>query len=174
MSLEWKKLNEKPIKVGYRKLIRKHFRLPSGVENDFDIKDECKVVCILPITHDGKVILAKQFRPGPEKVLMELPGGGMETNETPLESAARELLGETGYQGKTKLVGTSLDCGYSNRIRYNFVATECKKVAEVKDDPNEPIEVVLISREEFRELLRSGEITDIETGYLGLDYLGLL
>jgi hypothetical protein len=31
-----------------------------------------------------------------------------------------------------------------------------------------------MSLAEFRELLKSGKNTDIEVGYVGLDYLGLL
>ena len=55
-----------------------------------------------------------------------------------------------------------------------MVATNCEKVAEPQNDENEPVEVVLLSINEFRELLRSGKMTDVEVGYLGLDYLQLL
>jgi hypothetical protein len=55
-----------------------------------------------------------------------------------------------------------------------MVATECEKVAEQKLDKTEFAEVVLMSLNEFRKLLRSGKMTDIEVGYLGLDFLGLL
>jgi len=76
--------------------------------------------------------------------------------------------------GDFQFVGTSLDCAYSNLLGYNFVATNCKKTQEQKLDENEFIEVVEMPLEKFKEHLRSGELTDIKTGYLGLDFLGLL
>ena len=71
-------------------------------------------------------------------------------------------------------VTQSLGCGYSTVRRYCFVATSCKKVAEPKNDVNEFTEPVLMSLQDFRAHLRSGMLTDINVGYLGLDYLGLL
>lgn len=41
-------------------------------------------------------------------------------------------------------------------------------------DRTEDIEIVLLSRTAFRKHLRSAQLTDVATGYLGLDYLGLL
>jgi len=148
--------------------------MPDGKTADFDIKNEGPVVCVLALTPKNNVVLVKQYRPGPEKVLLELPGGGIESDETPDLAAARELLEETGYAGNLKLVGTSLECAYSTISRHNFVATNCRKIQNQKLDATEFAEVVEMSLPDFRAHLRSGELTDIEVGYLGLDFLGLL
>ena len=58
--------------------------------------------------------------------------------------------------------------------RYCFVATDCEKVGEPQNTATEVTEVVLMPLDEFRAHLRSGRLTDVTTGYLGLDYLGLL
>lgn len=174
MINSWKKLKEESYQAGFRKMIKRFFELPDGRTVDFDIKQEGPAVCVLALTTDNQVILGRQFRPGPEKIILELAGGAVEKNEAPEESIKRELLEETGYTGDFQLVGTSLDCAYSTMLRYNFVATNCRKVQEQKLDPNEFIEVVLMSLDEFRQLLHSGELTDVETGYLGLDFLKLL
>ena len=59
-------------------------------------------------------------------------------------------------------------------VRHCFVAKNCKQVKDPVQSPTEQTEVVMIPLSEFRNLLRSGEMTDIEVGYLGLDYLKLL
>jgi ADP-ribose pyrophosphatase len=65
----------------------------------------------------------KQYRPGPDEILLELPGGCISEEELPEIAARRELLEETGYSGDFQFVGTSFDCAYSTMIRYNFAAT---------------------------------------------------
>jgi ADP-ribose pyrophosphatase len=127
----------------------------------------------LALTDDNNVLLVKQFRPGPEKILLEMPGGGCGGDE-PLEAAKRELFEETGYSGDIEFVCSSLDCAYSTMERYNFVVRNCKKITEPSYDENEFGEIIEMPLDDFRSLLRSGELTDVETGYLGLDYLGLL
>jgi ADP-ribose pyrophosphatase len=98
----------------------------------------------------------------------------MESGETPEQAIERELLEETGYGGKAQFVGEILDDAYSTMHRLCFVATDCEKVADPKNTSSEICETVLLTLPEFRQLLRSGQLSDIEVGYLGLDYLNLL
>lgn len=170
----WQKHDERLIRDGFRKIVLKSFALPNGQKKNFEIKKEQDVVCVVPITKDTKIVLAKQFRPGPEKIFLELPGGGMETNESPKEAMERELLEETGYTGRVNFVCSIPVGGYSTGWRHVFVATECEKVGEQKLDDSEFVEVVEMALEDFRNHLRSGQLTDVQVGYLGLDFLGLL
>ena len=171
----WKEISRELAFQKYgRKIEKVIYELPDGKESDFYIKKEGPAVCVLALTSDNKVIIAKQFRPGPKEILLELPGGGVEENETPEQAMERELLEETGYKGEMKFVTQALDCAYSTRLRYCLIATNCQKVSEPKNDPKEPIEIILLELLEFRDLLRSGKMTDVEVGYLGLDYLNLL
>lgn len=171
----WEKLSEELVYNGYRKVTRKHFKLPNGSEVDYETLGGGQIVCMLAVTIDKQIILAKQFRTGPEKVFAELPGGGVDANEAPEAAALRELEEETGYTGRIEFVCTTPADGYSSSTRHHFVVTECRKVAEPIADPdNTTATVVLIPLTEFREHLRSGELTDIATGYLALDHLHLL
>ncbi len=157
-----------------RGLEKVDFKMPDGRVEDFYIKKEGKTVAVVALTKDKKVIVAKQFRPGPQEILMELPGGGIERGETPEQAGAKELLEETGFAGKAEFVTEVIGCGYSTVRKNCVVITDCEKVAEQKLEENEFIEVVLLTLDEFRQLLRSGKCSDVEIGYLGLDYLGLL
>ena len=50
-------------------------------------------VCIIPVIGD-EIIFVKQYRSGAEKVLLELPAGIVDKNESPLDAAIRELKEE--------------------------------------------------------------------------------
>jgi len=172
---KWEELSRETVFQKYsRKIEKVIFCFPDGRESDYYLKIEGPAVCTLAITKDRQIILAKQFRPGPNEVLLEIPGGGVEKGETPEQAGERELLEETGYKGDIKRIAESFECAYSTMKRYCMVVTNCEKVADQNLEENEFAEIVLLSLDDFRELLRSGKMTDVEVGYLGLDYLGLL
>ena len=172
--MTWKKLREKTFKLSHKKIVRKTFRLPDGKEADFDIHQEGEIVTLLALTKDHRTILTRQFRPGPEKIFLELPGGRIDPGETPWHAAARELMEETGYKGRLISLGATHDRAYSNLVRHNFLAVDCVKAGEQDLDETEFIEVVLMGMKQFRGCLRQGKLKGIETAYLGLDRLGSL
>jgi ADP-ribose pyrophosphatase len=174
MLKKWKKLKEVPYKTNFRKMSKVTFKLPNGLVHDFDIVRGARVASILALTKQDKVIIAKQYRPGPDKVLYEMPAGMIDENESPIKAAARELLEETGYKGQLKLVGKSFSSAYRSGASYSFIAKNCVKVSEPKTDATEFIEVKLISIEQFKNNLKKGLLTDTASGYQALDYLGLL
>lgn len=176
LTAVWQEISKKELFSRYgRKIDEVLFKLPNGEIKEFIIKNEGPVVGILALTEQQDVILARQFRPGLREVLDELPGGYIDTTDkSPQDAAERELLEETGYAGVMEFVGIIYDDAYSTMKRYCFVAKNCKKIQPAKLDDNEYIQLVTIPLEQFRELLRSGKMTDIELGYSGLDHLGLL
>lgn len=171
----WKSISRQQVFKKYSRTVDKvMFRLPDGSESDFYILSEAPAVCTLAFTSDKQVVLVRQYRPGPEQILNELPGGFIDKDEDPMVAARREFKEETGYEGDFTFVGTCLDSAYSNMERRCFIAQNCKKIEEPQSTKTEKTEVILLSLEEFRALLKSGKMTDVEVGYLGLDYLGLL
>jgi ADP-ribose pyrophosphatase len=118
-------------------------------------------------------VLVREFRPGVEEVLLELPGGAIDPGEAPPAAAERELLEETGYAGELAAAGSMLDCAYSTRVRHVFIARGCERVAEpTAEDAQLGVELVTLPA--FREHLRAGRFTDVGPGYLALDRLGAL
>jgi ADP-ribose diphosphatase len=51
---------------------------------------------VLVVTDGGELILVRQYRPGAELEVLELPAGSIEAGESPLEAADRELAEECG------------------------------------------------------------------------------
>jgi ADP-ribose diphosphatase len=78
---------------------------------DYEIKDEDDLVAVLALTESREVVLVRQFRPGPEAVLVELPAGVVAAGADPAETAAAELLEETGYRRTIEAAGTMLEEG---------------------------------------------------------------
>lgn len=174
MLKPWKKLEETIIPVGHRTIIRRTFELPDGKQSIYDITGDGDVVCILALTPEQNIVLVRQFRPGPEAILLELPGGFIDPGQTPAEAARAELLQETGYDGDIEFVTTRPFSGYSNRLYHSFVATNCRPIQEQMLDPEEFLEVVTLSLKDFREHLKNGWLVDTVTGYAALDKLNLL
>jgi ADP-ribose diphosphatase len=172
---KWKLISQgKPIQVGYRRLIPREYELPNGTRGEWHVKDEAESAAVVALTALREVVLVRQFRAGPNQLLLELPGGNMEDREHRTETARRELREETGYDGDVEYVGPSFDCAYSTRVKHCFVAANCVKRGEPMTESTEDVEVVLMPLNDFREHVRSGALTDGWIAYRALDYLGLL
>ncbi len=173
---EWEEIFREEVFRKYRRGVeRVAFRLPKGNETDFYLYARGQSIACLAFTEDQQVILVKQYRPGPKKILLELPGGGAKPGEDLAVAMERELLEETGYRATVKFVTSILPDAYSTGKKNAFVAVDCTKVAEPKEEDNgEMVETVLLSLDEFRAHIRTGQMTDVEISYLCLDHLGLL
>ncbi len=167
----WKKLGERVLYSHYRTLLEKKFLLPNGKTEIYETIKAKDIVSILAITENNKVILARQFRPGTEEIYDELPGGFVEDGASPEQTAKKELLEETGYQGDLKFVGISAESAYSGTINHCFVSTNCKKVSKQSLDDSEFVDVIELSLPDFRKHLREGNCTTKIAGYLGLEFL---
>lgn len=181
MILKHKKIGQQQIVIkdkmtGYDKtILKKTFILPNGLTELFFINEDRNSVCVLPITEDNKIIAIKQFRAGPEEVQLELPGGGLESAEDPLEAAMRELKEETGFSTEEMEHLFSAPYNpYSTGTRHCYLAKNCKKVSGKDLDPNEFLTVVLIDLDKFKELIRTASIRGFELGYVGLEKIGML
>ena len=173
----WKKISEEYVYKGWRRIIKKRFLLPDRQEADFDVIGNNAFVTVAAITPANEMVLVKQFRPGPEIPLISFSEGYIEAGESPQDAARRELLEETGYAAEEVIFLKEMRSAYSTEHRICLLATGCQKTAAQQLDQTEFIEVSTMPIEAFRIFLRDKEhhnFTNVDCGYLALDYLNLL
>ena len=176
--MQWKRLdNTKVVKIGFRTVVRKYFELPSGLVQEFttyDSEGRQHAGCIA-LTADNKVISGKQFRPGPEQIMYEILGGGVEVGEDLETAALREFREESGYKpGKIKLLGTICKDAYTNSTHTYYLFTDCIKVGDQSLESTEFIEIELLTIDDFLSNAMRGKMTDLEAVLLAYDELKLI
>ena len=172
--LDWKKLRQTSQKIGYRAITTKTFMMPDGQPDEYATHGAPgdQSAAVVALTPDYQVVVARQFRPGPEKVFDELPGGAVEEGESPLEAACRELKEETGYEpGRIELLGTNWRDAYINGQANYFIAYDCVKIGDPKPDEREFVETALITIDELLNVARGGHMSDVPGVFLAYEKL---
>ena len=141
-------------------------RLPNGAEGEWECIRHPGGALAVPVTHDGQLVLVRQYRFAMQGRLLEFPAGTVELGEDPAETIRREIEEETGYAAATWhcLGDFPIAPGYSDELIYAFLATDLTKLEKPPlQDDDEDIEVVLMTPEVFEETVRSGVMVDAKT-----------
>lgn len=115
---------------------------------------------VIAVTKDGEMVMIDQYRHALGETHYELVAGVVDPGEELIEAAKRELLEETGFGGGEWVPFMQLSPNPTNHsnMSYTFLATGVEKLTEQHQEATEDIRVHVMSQEDVRELLESGEI----------------
>jgi 8-oxo-dGTP pyrophosphatase MutT (NUDIX family) len=133
---------------------------PEGMEGTFYVVDTPDWVNVVAITPDEKIILIDQYRHGMQAITTEIPGGMVDPGETPLESAQRELLEETGYRAQEWIeIGlVEANPAIMHNRTYSFLALGCQQVQDQETDKHEEISIHTYDASAVFSLIDDGTI----------------
>ena len=146
------------------RVVRELFRLPSGGEKERVVIHPGDAVAMLPL-EGGSCILLRQFRFAIGGYLCEAPAGTIDQGETPLQTARRELIEETGLAGETFIPRGFIYTtpGFTTEKIHLFEVRDLAPSTEYNKDEDEEIEVVRVPATEVLTMARDGRIQDAKT-----------
>ena len=139
-------------------------RMPSGRETTREIVEHSDCVAVIAVDDRDNVLLVNQFRKPVEKELLEIPAGGIEPGEDPVECVRRELREETGFlpQKVERLGGFYSAPGYGTEYLYLYLATDLVP-SPLQAEDSESISLVRVSLAQIPSLIASGSICDAKS-----------
>ena len=101
-------------------------RLPNDtVCEEYYVLEYPDWINVIAETVNGQILIERQYRHGHQSVNFEICAGVIESGETPLQAAQRELYEETGYTGGD-------DCSQSRLTDQSLPLFSCPRCRENK------------------------------------------
>jgi len=146
------------------RVVRKTHETPSGQSVVRETVEHAGAVVILPLLAKERLCLIRNYRYAVEETLVELPAGTLETGESPLETAHRELIEETGYRAARiePIHAFYASPGILTEQMHLFVATDLTP-GEQQLETGEQIQRLEVSWAQAMEMVRQREIKDAKT-----------
>jgi ADP-ribose pyrophosphatase len=109
------------------KLSLEEVRLPNGNTVTLELIRHPGAAAVVPVDHDGNVVLVRQYRHATGSWLLEVPAGKLDhPGESPDACALREVEEETGYRaGRLEPLGWIWTTpGFTNEKIWLFLASD--------------------------------------------------
>lgn len=163
MKNDWTTKNSKTvyenpwIKVSHREVIN-----PSGGEGIYGVVHFKNIaIGIVPLDEDLNTWLVGQYRYTLNKYSWEVPEGGCPIGTSPLESAKRELLEETGIQAQewSKILDLETSNSVTDETGMVFLARGLR-FGTAQPEETEALQIKKVPFQEAYEMVLDGRITD--------------
>ena len=138
--------------------------LPNGRDCELEIVAHPGGAACVAVNEQNQLCLIRQFRHVAGGFIWELPGGKIEDDEPPLETARRELREEAGVvAGRWRELGSMLSSpGVFDEVIHLYMATQLQWVGPAHEQ-HELIEIHWLPVDEALTLLMRTEIRDAKT-----------
>lgn len=118
---------------------------------------------VVALTEDGQSVMVEQYRFGVGSCTLETPGGMVDSGETPLQAAQRELKEETGYSGgRWKSLGAvQPNPAIHSHLCHHFLAEGVTKNDSQDLGQGEAIAVHLYTIDQVRSAIVDGSLRHV-------------
>jgi len=162
MQNPWKKINSQHIyKNDWINVREDKVITPAGDSGIYSVVEASPAIGIVPITENLETYLVGQYRYPINSYSWEIPEGGGNPGEMPIDTAKRELKEETGLTANkwTSLGELYTSNCFTNEIGHIFLA-ESLQAGEPEPDPTEKLKIKIVKFNEAVELVKKMEIKD--------------
>lgn len=145
---------------------RDQARLPDGSLHTREWVLHPGASAILALADDGQILMERQWRYPMGREYLEIPAGKIDAGESPLQTAQRELLEETGMRAQhwEPLTVIHPAIGFSNEVIHIFLARGLSGSSEhAALDQGEQIETLWMSLDDLMDRVLAGQLPDVKT-----------
>lgn len=115
------------------------------------------------VEKDKKILFVQQYRYAYKRELLEIPAGKLDANETPAETAKRELEEECGIVADMEFIREIYPSpGYTEEVIRLFRATNLRE-GKIHLDDGEFLSSIWIEKDKVKQMVKTGEIKDAKT-----------
>ena len=135
-----------------------------GKTTSREIVEHSNCIAVVVLDAEDNVILVRQFRKAVDKTLLEIPAGGIDPGEQPLDAVARELQEEIGFLPREieRLGGFYASPGYCTEYLHLYLAHDLVP-DRLQAEDTDSIELVKVPLSQITGLITSGAICDAKS-----------
>lgn len=148
----------------FLKVQQDEVQMPDGHRTKREFIKHPGASLIVPIFDDFETMIVEQYRYPLKTTFIEFPAGKIDPGETPLQTAKRELMEETGIIAKNWQLMTQIHpvIAYSDEVIYLYLATQVQQTERLHQ-PGEDLVLKKVSFQWLFQKLRDGQLTDVKT-----------